>query len=156
MLWDVFRAHVVGRVRDPCCGTCSGSMAGHLGSSLFGWRHGEQPCVAWYPSAASALTGKTYTIADDPIELSVDEAAAREAKWCIDTVTGMVRRCTNPKEDAKKAKQDEAGVVVPDAICNRRQKKKEKTFEYEVKWQFKSMDHNTHGEGSHIKGCFSI
>merc|ERR1712241_394711 len=76
-------------------------------------------------------------------ELSVDEAAARESKWCIDTVTGTVRRCTNPKEDAKKAKQDEAGVVVPDAICNRRQKKKEKTFEYEVKWQFKSMDQNT-------------
>merc|ERR1711972_963546 len=25
-------------------------------------------------------------------------------------------------------------------ICNRRQKKKEKTYEYEVKWQFKSMD----------------
>jgi len=32
--------------------------------------------------------------------------------------------------------------VVPDAICNRRQKKKEKTFEYEVKWQFKSLDQN--------------
>merc|ERR1712185_647649 len=32
---------------------------------------------------------------------------------------------------------------VPDAICNRRQKKKEKTFEYEVKWQFKSLDQNT-------------
>merc|ERR1712107_109689 len=28
-------------------------------------------------------------------------------------------------------------------ICNRRQKKKEKTFEYEVKWQFKSLDQNT-------------
>merc|ERR1712071_747182 len=76
-------------------------------------------------------------------ELSVDEAAAREAKWCIDTVSGTVRRCTDPKEDAKKAKQDEAGAVVPDAICNRRQKKKEKTFEYEVKWQFKSLDQNT-------------
>jgi len=75
-------------------------------------------------------------------ELSVDEAAAREAKWCIDTVSGSVRRCTDPKEDAKKAKQDEAGAVVPDAICNRRQKKKEKTFEYEVKWQFKSLDQN--------------
>ena len=32
----------------------------------------------------------------------------------------------------RKAKQDEAGAVVPDAIVNRRQKKKEKTFEYEV------------------------
>ena len=31
-----------------------------------------------------------------------------------------------------KAKQDEAGAVVPDAIVNRRQKKKEKTFEYEA------------------------
>ena len=112
MLGDMIRAHVVCRghqIDASCC---------HLGSSLFGWRHGEQPCVAWYPSAASALTGKTYTIADDPIELSVDEAAAREAKWCIDTVTGMVRRCTNPNEDAKKAKQDETGVVVPDTICN--------------------------------------
>eukprot|EP00435_Cladocopium_sp_Y103_P063425 s39_g25.t1 len=76
-------------------------------------------------------------------ELSVDEEKARAAKWCIDSVTGNVRRCTDPKEDAKKAKQDEAGAVVPDAIVNRRQKKKEKTFEYEVKWQFKSMDQNT-------------
>merc|ERR1712014_564271 len=75
-------------------------------------------------------------------ELSVDEEAARAAKWCIDSVTGSVRRCTDPKEDAKKAKQDEAGAVVPDAITNRRQKK-EKTFEYEVKWQFKSLDQNT-------------
>merc|ERR1711874_316967 len=66
-----------------------------------------------------------------------------ESKWCIDTVTGTVRRCTDPKEDAKKAKQDEAGAVTPEALCNRRQKKKEKTFEYEVKWQFKSLDQNT-------------
>merc|ERR1712072_298274 len=75
-------------------------------------------------------------------ELSVDEEKARSAKWCIDGTTGTVRLCTSPKEDAKKAKADEAGAVIPDAVCNRRQKKKEKTFEYEVKWQFKSMDHN--------------
>merc|ERR1711975_121631 len=75
-------------------------------------------------------------------ELSVDEEAARARKWCIDSVTGNCRLCTDPKEDAKKAKQDEAGAVIPDAICNRRQRKKEKTFEYEVKWQFKSMDQN--------------
>merc|ERR1719282_1158450 len=55
-------------------------------------------------------------------ELSVDEEAARASKWCIDSVTGSVRRCTDPKEDAKKAKQDEAASVVPDAIMNRRQK----------------------------------
>merc|ERR1712207_15566 len=75
-------------------------------------------------------------------ELSVDEEAARAQKWCIDTVTGNVRRCTDPKEDAKKAKQDEAGAVVPDAVLNRRQKKKEKTYEYEVKWQFKPFECN--------------
>merc|ERR1719310_1129438 len=76
-------------------------------------------------------------------ELSVDEEAARARKWCIDSVTGNCRLCTDPKEDPKKAKQDEAGAVIPDALCNRRQKKKEKTFEYEVKWQFKAMDQNT-------------
>merc|ERR1719440_1773542 len=76
-------------------------------------------------------------------ELSVDEASAREKKWCIDSVTGGVRRCTDPKEDAKKAKQDEAGCVIPDAVLNRRTKKKEKTHEYEVKWQFKGIESNT-------------
>merc|ERR1712157_640269 len=75
-------------------------------------------------------------------ELSVDEEKARAQKWCIDGVTGGVRRCTDPKEDAKKAKQDEAAAVVPDAILNRRQKKKEKTYEYEVKWQFKPIESN--------------
>merc|ERR1712217_728361 len=75
-------------------------------------------------------------------ELSVDEEAARAAKWCIDGVTGNVRRCIDPKEDAKKAKADEAGAVVPDAVVNRRQKKKEKTYEHEVKWQFKPMESN--------------
>merc|ERR1712150_1249 len=42
----------------------------------------------------------------------------------------------------KKAKADEAGAVVPEATVNRRQKKKEKTFEYEVKWTFKPMESN--------------
>merc|ERR1712127_1001956 len=75
-------------------------------------------------------------------ELSVDEEKARATKWCIDSVTGGVRRCVDPKEDAKKAKLDEAGIVIPDAVVGRRQKKKEKTFEYEIKWQFKSLDSN--------------
>merc|ERR1712100_772933 len=74
-------------------------------------------------------------------ELSVDEAAARSQPWCIDAASGAVRRCTSPSEDAKKAKQDEANTVVPDAVLNRRQKKKEKTFEYEVKWQFKPIEY---------------
>merc|ERR1719198_1301356 len=42
-------------------------------------------------------------------ELSVDEEKARATKWCIDSVSGSVRRCTDAKEDPKKAKQDEAG-----------------------------------------------
>merc|ERR1712003_414214 len=75
-------------------------------------------------------------------DLSVDEEKARATKWCIDSVSGGVRRCCDPKEDPKKAKQDEAAAVVPDAILGRRQKKKEKTYEYEVKWQFKPMESN--------------
>merc|ERR1712066_346745 len=75
-------------------------------------------------------------------ELSVDEEAARAQKWCIDSTTGGVRRCTDPKEDAKKAKIDEAAAVVPEVCLNRRQKKKEKTYEYEVKWQYKPIEHN--------------
>merc|ERR1712056_153514 len=75
-------------------------------------------------------------------ELSVDEEAARATKWCVDSTTGCVRRCTDPKEDPKKAKQDEAGVVVPEALMNRQQKKKEKTYEYEVKFQFKPSESN--------------
>jgi len=75
--------------------------------------------------------------------LSVDEEAARAINWCIDTTTGGVRPCCDPKEDAKKAKGDLANVVIPDAVFGRRHKKKEKTFEYEVKWQFKSIESNT-------------
>merc|ERR1712023_510881 len=67
-------------------------------------------------------------------KLSVDEEDARSKKWCIDAVTGEARMCVTEKEDPKKAKQDEANAVVPDAVLNRKQKKKEKTFEYEVKW----------------------
>merc|ERR1711904_725607 len=76
-------------------------------------------------------------------ELSVDEEKARAQKWCIDSVTGAVRRVTNPKEDPKKAKQDEGNVVVPDAILNRRQNKKEKTMEYQVKWQMQGIESAT-------------
>merc|ERR1739844_621999 len=75
-------------------------------------------------------------------DLSVDEETARAKQWCIDSTTGCVRRCTEPKEDAKKAKIDEAGAVIPEACVNRRQKKKEKTYEYEVKWHLKNMDQN--------------
>jgi len=75
-------------------------------------------------------------------DLSVDEEKARAQKWCIDSGTGDVRRVTDAKDDAKKSKQDEANVVVPDAVFNRRQRKKEKTFEYEVKWQHRPIEAN--------------
>merc|ERR1712023_405935 len=75
-------------------------------------------------------------------KLSVDEEAARSKKWCIDGATGDVRMCTDPKEDAKKAKADEGNAVVPDAVVNRKQNKKEKTYMYEVKWQFKPIESN--------------
>merc|ERR1719156_146506 len=73
-------------------------------------------------------------------DLSVDEEVARARKWCIDGTSGDVRPCTDPKEDAKKAKQDEAGVGTPEAVVNRRYMKKEKSYQYEVKWQFKAID----------------
>jgi len=75
-------------------------------------------------------------------ELSVDEASARERSWCIDAVTGEARLCITEKEDPKKAKQDLPNAVVPDAVLNRKQNKKEKTFMYEVKWQFKPIEAN--------------
>eukprot|EP00972_Heterocapsa_arctica_P022338 3285148-Heterocapsa_arctica.AAC.1 len=75
-------------------------------------------------------------------ELSVDEEKAREFKWCIDGVSGTARRCVDAKEDPKKAKADEAAAVVPEATTNRRQNKKEKTYEYEVKWCFRPMEAN--------------
>merc|ERR1712199_71732 len=56
---------------------------------------------------------------------------------------GAVRRVTSAKEDPKKAKQDENNVVIPDAILNRRQNKKEKTMEYQVKWQMQGIESAT-------------
>merc|ERR1719199_1938155 len=76
-------------------------------------------------------------------EISVDEESARAQQWCIDTVSGDVRMCISPKEDAAKAKRDAAGAVVPDALLNRKANKKEKTFMYEVKWQFKPIESNS-------------
>jgi elongation factor 3 len=73
-------------------------------------------------------------------DLSVDEETARARKWCVDAVSGTVRLCCDPKEDAKKAKLDAPNAVVPEFIASRRNNKKEKTFEYEIKWQFKPME----------------
>merc|ERR1719329_2098771 len=75
-------------------------------------------------------------------KLTVDEEAARAQKWCVDGITGVVRKVTSPQEDPKKAKQDEANVVEVNGIVNRRQNKKEKTFEYEVCLMYKPPECN--------------
>lgn len=75
-------------------------------------------------------------------QLSVDEEAARQQKWCTDAVNGGVRMVTNPKEDPKKAKQDEANIIEVNGVVNRRVLKKEKTFEYEVGLMYKPPECN--------------
>ena len=50
-------------------------------------------------------------------------------------MTGEARLCITENEDPKKHKQDIVNAVVPDAVLNRKQHKKEKTFMYEKKWQ---------------------
>jgi len=59
-------------------------------------------------------------------ELSVDEEKARSTKWCIDSVTGGVRRCVDPKEDAKKAKQMRLALLFPTPLSaeGRRRKRR--------------------------------
>merc|ERR1719324_1553974 len=75
-------------------------------------------------------------------KLSVDEEEARKQKWCTDSATGTVRKVTDPKEDAKKAKQDEANIVEVNGVVNRRVLKKEKSFEYEVCLMYKPPECN--------------
>merc|ERR1711918_24159 len=55
---------------------------------------------------------------------------------------GGVRKVTDPKEDPKKAKQDEANIVEVNGVVNRRALKKEKTFEYEVCLMYKPAECN--------------
>merc|ERR1712193_500344 len=81
-------------------------------------------------------------------KLSVDEEAARQQKWCTDSVNGGVRKVTDPKEDPKKAKQDEANIVEVNGVVNRRALKKEKTFEYEVCLMYKPPECNVWVEKS--------
>merc|ERR1719158_2372570 len=83
--------------------------------------------------------------------LTVDEEAARAQKWCVDAATGNVRKTTNPKEDAKKAKQDEANVLEVNGIVNRRANKKEKTFEYEVCLMYRPPECNVWIEKATLK-----
>jgi len=76
-------------------------------------------------------------------ELSEDEETLRKVKWCVDGVTGNVRRCILKEEDPKKAKQDEGNAVTPNAVLGRKNLKKEKTMLYEVNWMYKPNEANT-------------
>jgi len=64
-------------------------------------------------------------------ELSANEEELRAVQWILDPVRMSVRKWETEKENKH--------IVVPDAIQNRRINKKEKTKEYEVKWQFKDL-----------------
>jgi len=64
-------------------------------------------------------------------EINVDEEALRAVKWCVDSKSGVVRKCVpGEKGDVP---------VFPDTILNRR-KNKAKKYEYEVKWMHKSIE----------------
>lgn len=64
-------------------------------------------------------------------DLSASEEELRAVSWILDPARGTVRKLESEKEKKH--------IVVPDAILNRRKNKKEKTTEYEVKWQFKDV-----------------
>jgi len=64
-------------------------------------------------------------------EVNVDEEALRAIKWCVDSKSGVVRKCViGEKGDIP---------VIPDCIFNRR-KNKQKKYEYEVKWMYKPVE----------------
>merc|ERR1712072_801070 len=64
-------------------------------------------------------------------EINVDEEALRAVKWCVDSKSGVVRKCViGEKGDIP---------VVPDQIQNRR-KNKAKKYEYETKWMYKPIE----------------
>merc|ERR1712093_757901 len=57
--------------------------------------------------------------------------ALRAVKWCVDSKSGVVRKCVpGEKSDIP---------VEPDTLLNRR-KNKAKKYEYETKWMFKSIE----------------
>jgi elongation factor 3 len=64
-------------------------------------------------------------------EINVDEEALRAVKWCVDSRSGVVRKCViGEKGDIP---------ITPDQILNRR-RNKQKKYEYEVKMMFKPVE----------------
>merc|ERR1719191_409179 len=69
----------------------------------------------------------------DEVGITVEEEEAQAQKWYLDPKQAFrVRKC--------ETKEDEKFAVTPEALMKRRELKKEKTKEYEVKWQFKSLE----------------
>jgi len=72
----------------------------------------------------------------DEVGITVEEEEAQAQKWYLDPKQAFrCRRC--------ETKEDEKFAVTPEALMKRRELKKEKTKEYEVKWMFKSMEQNS-------------
>jgi len=69
----------------------------------------------------------------DDVGPSNEDEERQAVKWFLDAKQSYkLRKCETP-EEAKQA-------VVPETLLKRRENKKEKTKEYEVKWQFKGID----------------
>jgi elongation factor 3 len=72
----------------------------------------------------------------DEVGITVEEEEAQAQKWYLDPKQAFrCRRC--------ETKDDEKFAVTPEALMKRRELKKEKTKEYEVKWMFKAMEQNS-------------
>merc|ERR1719456_933629 len=69
----------------------------------------------------------------EDVGLSVEEESAQAQQWFLDPKQAFrLRKC--------ETKADEKLAVVPETLFKRRENKKEKTKEYEVKWMFKSIE----------------
>jgi len=69
----------------------------------------------------------------DEVPLSTEDEERQALKWFLDPKQSYrLRKC--------ETKEDEKSAVIPESLLKRRENKKEKTKEYEVKWQFKSIE----------------
>jgi len=67
------------------------------------------------------------------VTLTEEEESAQATMWFLDPAQSYrIRKCEKPA--------DEKLAVVPESLLKRRENKKEKTKEYEVKWQFKPIE----------------
>jgi elongation factor 3 len=69
----------------------------------------------------------------DDVGISDEQEAAQAVQWYLDPAQAFRCRKCEKKEDEKHA-------VKPEVLLKRRENKKEKTKEYEVKWMFKSIE----------------